>query len=148
MRIGGRMKLAVVLAVLAAGLFGAWRQSAREKAKRENGVETSLLRSWARSETGAGISILPLRVPVARARDLRALEDLPGFHEYSMRCSSCHALPDPAAYAPRQWIGTVDRMRHQIARAGVMPPREGELEAATEFLRAASESLRGASEGR
>lgn len=142
MRISKGVKLAVILTVTGAGVFGAWRHSAREEAEREAGIEASLLRSWARSETGAGISILPLRVPPARERELRALEDLPGFHEYAMRCSSCHALPDPAAYAPRQWIGTVERMRHQISRAGVMPPQEGELEAATEFLRAASESLR------
>ena len=148
MRIGKRVKLTVVLAVVGAGLFGAWRHSAIQKAERTAGIETSLLRSWARSQTGAGISILPLRVPPARQRDLRALEDLPGFHEYAMRCSSCHVLPDPAAYEARQWIGTVDRMRHQIDRAGVMPPREGELEAATEFLRAASESSRDDQDGR
>lgn len=148
MRIGKRVKLTVILTVVGAGLFGAWRHSALQEAEREAGIETSLLRSWAQSETGAGISILPLRVPAARERDLRALEDLPGFHEYAMRCSSCHVLPDPAAHPPRQWIGTVDRMRHQIERAAVMPPPEGELEAATEFLRAASESLRDDQDGR
>ena len=143
MRVSKRVKLAVFLILSGTGLFGAWRQSELDKAEREAGIERSLLRSWARSQTDAGVSILRLRVPPARARELRKLEDLAGYHEYAMRCSSCHVLPDPAAYEARRWVGTVGRMRHQIDRAGVMPPGEGELEAATEFLRRASELLRG-----
>lgn len=141
MRTGARFTLIAV--VLGAGIFAAWRRSAVEAAERLAAIETSLLRSWARSETGAGVSILPIRVPRTGEKALRALEDIPGFHEYAMRCSSCHELPDPAAYTAKHWIGKVDQMRGHIDRAGVMPPPQEELSAVTEFLGRASRTLRG-----
>jgi hypothetical protein len=138
-----RTVLLLALAVLGVGLFGAWRLGAARDAERQDGIETSKVRGWARSEGGAGPSVLPLnRVPLAHERQLQKLDELPGFHDYAMRCSSCHELPDPAAYPAKQWIGKVDEMREHIRRAGIMPPAESELEAAREFLRAASDSLR------
>jgi hypothetical protein len=132
----------VLVALLGGGLYALRaREAAREEARRE-AVETSRIRGWARSEGGAGLSALPKRVPAADPAELRQLEDLPGFHAYAMRCSSCHVLPDPGAYEPGRWRGRVDAMREHIARAGVMPPEEAELEAATEFLDAASKALR------
>ncbi|MEX0892475.1 MAG: hypothetical protein WEB88_09925, partial [Gemmatimonadota bacterium] len=94
------------------------------------------------AEGGAGPSVLPKRIPLAHEAELRELEDLPGFHEFAMRCSSCHELPDPAAYPAELWIGKVNVMRQHIRRAGVMPPAETELQAAQKFLRLASDSLR------
>ena len=142
MRIGRRVTVTLVLAVAGAGLFGAWRQSVSERADREAALQRSLLRAWARAETGAGISIVPKQVPAADARHLKRLEELAGFHEYAMRCSSCHVLPDPATYTGGEWTGKVDEMRYHIGRSGVMPPSEGELKTAAEFLRRASEELR------
>ena len=137
-----RTVLLLVLAVVGAGALGLWRLAAARDAERAEGIETSRTWAWARSDGGAGPSILPKRVPVADERELRQFEDLPGFHDYAMRCSSCHELPDPAAYPAKKWIGKVDEMREHIRRAGIMPPAESELEAAREFLRAASDSLR------
>lgn len=133
----------VILALIVGGVFALRARDAAKEAARTEAVESSRVRGWARSEGGAGVSVLPKRVPAADPRDLRRLEDLPGFHAYAMRCSSCHVLPDPAAYPADRWTGRVDAMREHIARAGVVPPEESELEAATEFLGAASESLRG-----
>lgn len=148
MRIGRRMQIILVLAVASAGLFGAWRQSVSARDDREAALQRSLLRAWARAETGAGISIVPKQVPAADDRDLKRLEELAGFHEYAMRCSSCHVLPDPAVHTAGQWTGKVDDMRYYIGRAGVMPPAEAELNAADEFLRRASEELRRDQSGR
>ena len=135
--------LLLLVAVMGAGLLGAWRLGDAREAERQEGIEASRIRGWARSEGGAGPSVLPLnRVPVADERELRPLEDLPGFHDYAMRCSSCHELPDPAAYPAKRWIGKVDAMREHIRRAGIMPPEESQLEAARTFLQAASDSLR------
>jgi hypothetical protein len=138
-----RTFLLLLLAVAGAGLLGAWRLGAAEDARRTDAIATSQVRGWARSEGGAGPSVLPNRVPVADEGELRRLEDLPGFHDYAMRCSSCHELPDPAAYPAKRWIGKVDEMREHIRRAGIMPPEESQLESAREFLGAASDSLRG-----
>jgi len=133
----------LIVAVVGAGLLGVWRlQAAADAADRNDAVETSRVRGWARSEGGAGPSVLPKRVPLADEGELRKLEEVPGFHEYAMRCSSCHELPDPAAYPANRWIGKVDEMREHIRRAGIMPPEESQLEAARQFLRAASDSLR------
>lgn len=133
----------LIVAVVGAGILGFWRlQAAADEADRNDAAETSRVRGWARSEGGAGPSVLPKRVPLANHRELRELEEVPGFHEYAMRCSSCHELPDPAAYPANRWIGKVDEMREHIRRAGVVPPEESELEAARQFLRAASDSLR------
>lgn len=141
---GSRLGVAlVILALVAGGVFALRAGSAAREAARAEAVESSRVRGWARSEGGAGVSALPKRVPAANPRELRRLEDLPGFHAYAMRCSSCHVLPDPAAYPAERWTGRVDAMREHIARAGVVPPEESELEAATEFLGAASEALRG-----
>jgi hypothetical protein len=137
-----RTLLLLLLAVAGAGLFGAWRLGAAADAAREEGIERSRTWAWARSEGGAGPSILPKRVPVADEVELRELEGLPGFHEYAMRCSSCHALPDPAVYPAKRWIGKVDEMKEHIRRAGIMPPEESQLEAVREFLGEASDSLR------
>lgn len=132
----------VFLALMGAGLL-AWRQGVVEATQREEAVEISKTRAWVRSNTSAGVSVLPKRVPAADEGELADLEDLPGFHEYAMRCSSCHVLPDPAAYPAKRWIGKVAEMREHIERAGVIPPDREELEAATGFLGAASDSLRG-----
>lgn len=133
----------VILLVVMAGTvaaIGAWRVGAMREAERREAVQTSLFRSWARAEAGAGTSIVPKpRVPAASERTIREVRDLPGFHEYAMRCSSCHVLPDPGAHEARRWAGTMERMRHHIQRSGTMPPPEDQLEAALEFLRAASE---------
>lgn len=137
-----RTRMVILLAVLAGAVaaIGAWRVGTIRVAERRETVETSLFRSWARAETGAGMSIVPKpRVPAASERTIREVRDLPGFHEYAMRCSSCHVLPDPRAYDARRWGGTMERMRHHIQRSGTMPPPEDQLEAALDFLRAASE---------
>lgn len=134
--------LAVVLVVLTGAGLLAWRRGAIQETERQQALETSQIRTWARSNTAAGISVLPKRVPPADEEVLAGLEGVPGFHEYAMRCSSCHVLPDPAAYPARRWIGKVAEMREHIEQAGVVPPERAELEAATGFLRAASDSLR------
>lgn len=134
--------LVIVLVVLTGAGLLAWRRGAVQEAERQQALETSQIRTWARSNTAAGISVLPKRVPAVDEDTLADLEDVPGFHEYAMRCSSCHALPDPAAYPAKQWIGKVAEMREHIERAGVVPPEPEELEAATRFLGAASDSLR------
>ncbi|MGK7310980.1 MAG: hypothetical protein ACN0LA_01980 [Candidatus Longimicrobiales bacterium M2_2A_002] len=131
----------ILLALIGAGLL-AWRQGVVEENQRVDAVETSKIRAWARSNTSAGVSVLPKRVPAADEDELADLEDVPGFHEYAMRCSSCHVLPDPAAYPAKRWIGKVAEMREHIQRAGVIPPDRAELEAATGFLGAVSDSLR------
>lgn len=137
-----RTGLLLFVALAGAGLIGVWRLDAVNDAQRREGIETSRVRSWARSTGGAGVSVLPKRVPAADEEAIRRLEELPGFHAYAMRCSSCHVLPDPAAYPADRWIGKVEEMREHIARAGVVPPEEEELEQAGAFLRAASDSLR------
>jgi hypothetical protein len=137
-----RTRTVILLMVMAgaAAAIGAWRIASIRDAGRREAVETSLFRSWARAEAGAGMSIVPKsRVPAASERTIRQVHDLPGFHEYAMRCSSCHVLPDPGAHEARRWAGTMDRMRHHIQRSGTMPPPEEELESALEFLRAAAE---------
>lgn len=136
-----RVFVLLLFALTGAGLL-AWRHDAAEKAEREAAVEASRVRTWARASTSAGVSVLPKRVPPADKGELDDLEDLPGFHEYAMRCSSCHVLPDPAAYPARRWVGKVAEMKEHIARAGVVPPEPAELDAAIEFLGAASDSLR------
>ncbi len=135
------LAVVLLLALTGAGLL-AWRQEVREE-ERQEAIETSRTRAWARSNTSAGVSVLPKRVPAADEDELADLEDVPGFHEYAMRCSSCHVLPDPAAYPAKRWIGKVAEMREHIERAGVIPPDRAELEAAAGFLGAASDSLRG-----
>lgn len=137
-----RVFVLVLLALIGAGLL-AWRRGVVEDRRREEAVVTSKTRAWVRANTSAGVSVLPKRVPAADEDELADLEDVPGFHEYAMRCSSCHVLPDPAAYPARRWIGKVAEMREHIERAGVIPPDREELEAATGFLGAASDSLRG-----
>lgn len=137
-----RHRALLILALVGAGLLGTWGLGAVQDAGREDGVETSLIRSWARSQGGAGPSVLPKRVPAVDGRVLRELEALPGFHAYAMRCSSCHALPDPAAYPADRWVGKVDAMREHIDRAGVMPPPESELDSVRAFLGTASKALR------
>lgn len=137
-----RVLLVLVVAVAGAVLLGVWRPGGADEQGREAAIETSRVRGWARSEGGAGPSVLPKRVPLADVEALTGLENVPGFHAYAMRCSSCHGLPDPAAYPARRWIGTVDEMREHIRRAGVLPPEESELDAARAFLQAASDSLR------
>jgi hypothetical protein len=134
------MVILLVLVTGAVAAIGVWRVGKIREAERREAVETSLFRSWVRAETGAGMSIVPKsRVPAASDRTIREVRDVPGFHEYAMRCSSCHVLPDPRAYDARRWGGTMERMRHHIQRSGTMPPPEDQLEAALEFLRAASE---------
>jgi hypothetical protein len=138
-----RTVLLLLSAVAGAGLLGAWHVGEAREVERRAGIETSKVRGWARAEGGAGPSVLPInRVPPADERELRELEDVPGFHEYAMRCSSCHELPDPAAYPAKRWIGKVDEMREHVRRAGVMPPEESELVAIRRFLGAASDQLR------
>jgi hypothetical protein len=137
-----RTALLLGATIVGVGLLGAWRLDAQRDAAREAAAETSRIRAWAWTEGGAGVSVLPKRVPLADPRELQRLDHLPGFDSYAMRCASCHELPDPAAYAPKQWIGKVAEMREKIDRAGVMPPAEGELEAAIRFLQTAAEQLR------
>lgn len=138
-----RTVLLLLLAVASVGVLGTWRRATAEDARRQDAIETSRLRRWARSEGGAGPSVEPIkRLAEAEDRDLRELKRLPGFHEYAVRCSSCHAFPDPAADPAGQWYGKVDEMREHVRRAGVVPPAESELEAARRFLSAASDSLR------
>jgi hypothetical protein len=139
------MKPLIALLVLALAVAGglAWRAASAAEARRAADVEASQVRGWARSSTAAGMSVLPKRVPAASKTDLRRVEGLPGFHEYAMRCSSCHVLPAPAAYDARRWIGKVDEMRAHTARSGIMPPPEEEMEMARRFLQAASDTLRG-----
>jgi hypothetical protein len=137
-----RLGVVVVLVLMGAGLIGVWRSVAEQEARRKGGVETSRVRDWARTEGGAGISVLPKRVPAADSRELREVEGLPGFHEFAMRCSSCHVLPDPAAYPGERWPGKVEEMREHIQRSGMLPPPESDLELARQFLRAAADSLR------
>lgn len=133
---------ALLFVLVGAGVAGVWRRDAATQAERQEAIETSRVRAWARSEGGAGVSVIPKRIPAADGKELRRLDTLPGYHAYALRCSSCHVLPDPAAYRPRQWIGKVDGMREHMIRAGVVPPSESELDAARTFLRAASEVLR------
>ena len=128
--------------VVGVGLLGVRRHDARMTAEREAAVETSRIRAWARAHGGAGVSVLPKRVPAADPAELRRLDHLPGFDAYADRCGSCHDLPDPAAYSPDRWIGKIDEMREPITRAGVMPPEKEEWEAVATFLRAASTRLR------
>jgi hypothetical protein len=134
----------VILVVVLAGAVvaaGAWRLGAIREAQRREEVETSLFRSWVRAEAGAGMSIVPKpRVPAASERTIREVSEIRGFHEYAMRCSSCHVLPDPDAYEARRWGTIMERVRHHIQRSGTMPPPEDQLESALEFLRAASEA--------
>ncbi len=137
-----RSTVVIVLALIGAVLIGVRRARHEHEGRRMDAVETSRIRDWARSEGGAGISVLPKRVPAADSRELRKIEDLPGFHEYAMRCSSCHVLPDPAAYPADRWPGKVHEMREHIQRSGMLPPPESELEQARRFLRAAADSLR------
>lgn len=141
-----KLRFLIILALVgaAAGLT-AWRFAAADDAARTAAIEASKVRGWARSSTDAGVSILPKRVPTAGKADLRRVQELPGFHAYAMRCSSCHGLPDPAAYSARQWIGKVAEMRAHTERSGIMPPPEREVAAAQEFLQAASDTLRRAS---
>ena len=131
--------LALTLAVGA--LVGGWRLRTGGAAAGD-GVETSRLRGWARAEAGAGVSVLPKRVPAADEGELERLKELPGFHAYAMRCSSCHVLPDPAAYPGKRWIGKVDEMREHIGRAGIMPPSDEDLDSVRVFLGAAADRLR------
>jgi hypothetical protein len=132
----------IVVAAVAAGVMaglGAWWLSAARAAERREAVESSLVRSWARAEAGAGMSTTPKRVPGASWSTLRELRDLPGFRDYAMRCSSCHVLPDPGAREARGWYGVVERMRHHINRSGAMPPPEMQMESTLDFLRSAAE---------
>ncbi|MGK7313629.1 MAG: hypothetical protein ACN0LA_15550 [Candidatus Longimicrobiales bacterium M2_2A_002] len=134
--------LALVAVALAAGLVGASRREAAREAERDAAVEASRIRSWARANASVGVSVLPKRVPAADPGELEAVEGLPGFHDFAMRCGSCHELPDPATYGPKRWIGKVAEMQEHIRRSGVMPPSEARMEAVTRFLGAASDSLR------
>lgn len=132
----------IVVVIVAAGALaglGVWSLGKAREGERREAVETSLTRSWARTEAGAGMSTTPKRVPAASPSTLRELRGLPGFHDYAMRCSSCHVLPDPGARQARAWYGTVEQMRHHVARSGAMPPPEEQLEAALGFLRAAAQ---------
>ena len=136
-----RVLILVLLGLTGAGLL-AWRHQVAEEAERREAIEASKVRTWARTRTSAGISVLPKRVPAADEAELRDLEGVPGFHEYAMRCSSCHVLPDPGAYPAKQWVGKVAEMREHIRRAGVLPPEQSELDTVAAFLGAASDSLR------
>jgi hypothetical protein len=138
------MRTALLLGatVVGVGLVGAWRLDAHRDAERQTAMETSRIRAWALAQGGAGMSVLPKRVPAADPDALDRLADLPGYDAYTMRCASCHVLPDPAAYPPRRWIGKVAEMKEHSARDGVMPPAEGELKAITEFLQAAAAEMR------
>ena len=134
--------LALVLALAGAGGLAAWRAGVADEARRREGIEASRIRGWARAEGGAGVSVLPKRVPAADDGTLRRLEALPGFHAYAMRCSSCHVLPDPAAYTGGGWMDKVDEMREHSRRAGLVPPPDEEMEQVRTFLRRASELTR------
>lgn len=140
-----RLRTAIPLLVLlaAAGLVVARRVAAeRREAARESAMETLRLRAWAQSSSAAGVSIQPKNVPAAGEAELSKVRDLAGYHAYAMRCASCHVLPDPAAYPPKEWRGKVDLMRWHIGQAGVVPPADSEIAAVKEFLGQASRRLR------
>ena len=137
-----RARTWLILAFAAAGSAGlvAWRLDAARDARLEASIEASRVRRWALAEGGAGISVVPKRVPAAGRDQLRRLEDRPGFHEYAMRCSACHVLPDPTAYRAGAWNDKVGSMMGQMERAGLMPPTREELDAIVAFLRDAAEN--------
>lgn len=132
----------LLIALVGAGSVVALRFDAQRDPDRRPAAETSRLRTWARTEAGAGISVLPKRIPAAGRSALDRVDHLPGFHEYAMRCSSCHVLPDPGAYTAAEWPARVDEMRFHIGRAGVLPPPDGELVMVRAFLARASGTLR------
>lgn len=130
--------LGIVALGVVAGAGARWVGAERD-AERRAAVEASLLRYWARAEAGAGMSTTPKRVPEASRRTIREIRNLPGFHDYAVRCSSCHVLPDPGAREARAWYETVERMRGHINRSGTMPPPEEQMASVLDFLRAAAE---------
>lgn len=134
--------MALVAGALLAGLVGASRWEAAREAERDAAVEASQVRSWARANAAVGVSVLPKRVPAADPGELESVKGLPGFHDFAMRCGSCHELPDPATYEAKRWIGKVAEMQEHVRRSGVMPPSETQMEAVIRFLGAASDSLR------
>ncbi len=140
-----RLRTAIALLALLAGvgLFDARRMAAeRQAAERAASMETLRLRAWARANSAAGVSIRSKHVPPTSAPELEAVNDLPGFRTYSMRCASCHVLPDPAAHPAKVWRGKVDLMRWHIGQAGVVPPADSEMAAVKEFLGEAARRLR------
>lgn len=84
-----------------------------------------------------------LIVAYYRAHALRTVEPaaLPageGVALFRDRCSRCHALPDPAQHAPREWPDVVERMRENTERMGVGAFSDDEATAIVEYLRIAA----------
>ena len=134
-----RAILALVLVAAAAALAIRLGTRGRDSI---HGADRSRLRTWARDSGGAGVSVLPIRVDAADPDRLRRVAHLNGFHAYSVRCASCHALPDPASASAEAWRSRMEAMRAHIVRAGVMPPADSEWAAIQTFLDRAPDVLR------
>jgi hypothetical protein len=57
-----------------------------------------------------------------------------GREDFARVCSRCHALPDPGAHSPQDWVAVFQRMERNMGRMQVSPPTAKESEAILLYL--------------
>ena len=63
-----------------------------------------------------------------------ALPEGRGRDDFAKVCSQCHALPDPDAHSPQDWVAVFQRMERNIGRMKVSPPTAAESEGILTYL--------------
>lgn len=57
-----------------------------------------------------------------------------GREDFANVCSRCHALPDPAAHSPEDWVAVFQRMQRNMGRMKVPPPTAEQSEGILLYL--------------
>jgi len=63
-----------------------------------------------------------------------ALPEGRGREDFATVCSRCHALPDPDAHSPQDWVAVFQRMERNMGRMKVSPPTAAESEGILTYL--------------
>lgn len=85
-----------------------------------------------------------IRIKAARPGELDGDSTDPGYHEFHMRCGSCHQVPSPSTKPAYMWDASLSRMKKNWTDAGLMPMSSEDETAVRRFLKDhASDATRG-----
>ncbi|GMV05204.1 MAG: hypothetical protein AMXMBFR53_14830 [Gemmatimonadota bacterium] len=76
-----------------------------------------------------------IQIDAARPGELDGDTLDPGYHEFHMRCGSCHAVPSPASKPGYLWEASLSRMKKNWSDAGLMPMSAEDEAAVLRFLK-------------